>query len=835
MYNAYMKKLPIHEVLPHIQSTLLSHNQLILQAPPGAGKSTVVPISFLNEPWLEDKMIIMLEPRRVAARMVAQQMAKNLGEKVGERVGYQIKMESCFCEKTKVLVVTEAILVRKLQANQELNDVALVIFDEFHERSIHTDLSLALCLQVQELLRDDLKLLIMSATLHQEKLLNALGEVPVITSQGRTYPIHYHYLKENEKHPSLKDIVSKTVRLIREALIKEQGDILVFLSGQKTIRQIIEALGNLDDIEVLSLYSNLSKKEQDRALLPSSKRRVILSTNIAQTSVTIEGVRVVIDTGLQKSSFYNENNGMNYLKEQFISQQSATQRAGRAGRTQEGVCYRLWHEKRILNQESEPEILRSDLSEVLLQLGLWGIRQWNELVWLDTPKSSVLNSAWELLQELHMIDENLTITSFGKDAIRLGIHPRLAYMVLKANDLGFAKEACILASILSEKDLFTNSSDSNLYHRFSAVYENDTSSVNIHRFKEVNRQAEFFYKRLTSYVKVKENKQKVTSEIVASLLLFAYPDRLAVLRKSNDYSYKLSNGKGALLIKEDRLFNTSLLVVANLHAQEQNSYISSAIPISLETIKNYFTQDIVTKEEVHYDKTNNRLSIKEKVCFYDCELESHAVENIKDRDMKSLLINLVKTEGLNLLTWSKKAQQLKDRVCFVSLQDDSFESFDENYLLENTALWLEPFLTDIKSVKALEQLDTYNMLLSLLDWQAQQSLDKLAPTHIKVPSGSNIAIDYNNENSPILAVKIQEVFGLYDTPKICNGKVALQMHLLTPALRPIQITYDLKSFWENSYDEVRKELRGKYKKHYWPENPFEAQATTKTNRQLKNA
>lgn len=827
-----MKKLPIYEVLPQIQSTLLNHNQLILQAPPGAGKSTVVPILLLDEPWLEDKMIIMLEPRRVAARMVATQMAKTLGEEVGQTVGYQIKMESCFSKKTKVLVVTEAILVRKLQSDQELSDVALVIFDEFHERSIHTDLSLALSLQVQELLRDDLKLLIMSATLHQEKLLKTLGEVPVITSHGRTFPITYHYLKENEKHPSIKEIVPKTVSLIKEAIKKEQGDILVFLSGQKSIRQTAEALNSLEEVDVLPLYSNLSKKEQDRALLPSVNRRVILSTNIAQTSVTIEGVRVVIDTGLEKASFYNENNGMIYLKEQFISKQSAIQRAGRAGRLNQGVCYRFWHEKRLLQEESEPEILRSDLSEVLLQLSQWGAKGFDELIWLDTPSRGKIDKSWELLKELHMINDNLGITSFGESALRLGMHPRLGFMVLKANALGFAKEASILASLLSEKDIFANSIDSNLYHRFSAVYENDTTSVNIHRFKEAKRQAEFFYKRLTSVVEIKKSSTKVNSEIVATLLLFAYPDRLAILRKANEYSYKLSNGKGALLVKEDRLFNTPFLVVANLHAKEQNSFIGSAIPIELETIKAYFSEDITIKEEVHYDKSNNRLNIKEKFYFHECELESKPCENIKDRDMKFLLLNLVKCEGLELLTWSKKANQLKERVSFISLYDDAFQSFDDEYLLSSLDQWLEPFLNDIKSVKELEKLDTYTMLLSLLPWEAQQHLESLAPTHIKVPSGSKIVIDYSNSKMPVLAVKLQEVFGLMETPKIYEGKVSLQMQLLSPAQRPIQITYDLKSFWENSYDEVRKELRGKYKKHYWPQNPYEAQATNKTNKQL---
>ncbi|MGM0520007.1 MAG: ATP-dependent helicase HrpB [Campylobacterota bacterium] len=835
-----MKNLPIHDILDDIKKILNQNSKLILQAPPGAGKSTVVPISLLEEKWLENKMIIMLEPRRVAARMVAQQMAKLLGEKVGQSVGYQVRMDSCKSKQTKLLVVTEAVLVRKLQNDQALEDVGLIIFDEFHERSIHTDLSLALSLQVQELLRDDLKLLIMSATLNSKELVLLLGEgVPIVKSKGKTYEVEEVFLDASVKQPSVKTINTLLLSTILKVLKEDEGDILVFLWGVKDIKNLQDSLEQKlknSSVEVLSLYSNLSKEKQDKALVKSSKRKIVLATNIAQTSLTIEGVKVVIDSGLEKHSFYNYSNAMNHLELNFISQDSATQRAGRAGRLSKGKCYKLWHRGKILQQTSKPEILRTDLSSFFLEIALWG-EDMSELKLLDLPSKEVQNSTKKVLQELKMLDENFQITSIGKKTVILGVHPRFAFMILKSNHLGFAYEACLLASLLGEKDILKNSfQDSNIYTRFTLLLDKDFDSLSINktRAKAILTQASFLYSKLKSVERIKKQSFKIDEEYLALLTLFAYPDRLAKQRGKSETRYKLSNKKGAILNSFDTLFNENLLVVPVLNAKNKDSYITLASRISLDTILEKFKNDIRTQQSIIYNPKSKKFDIKEDYFFYELKLYSKPISNEQEIDFSKLLCELIQKEGLELLTWSKKAIALQNRVNFINENSNlRFPDFSSKALIDNIFDWLKPYLSSIKSVKQLETLDTYSMLLGVIPWDKQQLLDNLAPTFIKVPSGSNIRIDYSNIKTPILAVKIQEVFGMYKTPKILNNTIALQIHLLTPALRSIQITYDLKSFWENSYEEVRKELFSKYKKHYWPKNPFEAVATNKTKKILK--
>ncbi|ADN10053.1 ATP-dependent helicase HrpB [Sulfurimonas autotrophica] len=832
-----MRNLPIHDVLENVKNSLKTNNRLILQAPPGAGKSTVVPISLLDEAWLGDKMIIMLEPRRVATRTVASQMAKLLGEELRQSVGYQVKRDSVYTKQTKILVVTEAILVRKLQSNQTLDDVAMIIFDEFHERSIHTDLSLALSLQVQELLRDDLKILIMSATLDSNELSSLLGEVPLITSKGRMYEVTNKHLDIKTKQPDARSLNSLLLNTTLKAIKENKGDILVFLAGVKEIKNLQSSLLNslgYKDILILPLYSSLPKNEQDKALSPSSKRKIILSTNIAQTSLTIEGVRVVIDSGLEKQSRYNYSNAMNHLETTFISKDSAVQRAGRAGRLSSGVCYRLWHESKPLQQSTKPEILRTDLSSLVLDLALWGVEEFNELKFLDIPNQKIIQETKKVLKELAMLDDSFKITPFGKDALSLGLHPRFAYMILKANDLGFAYEACLLASLLGEKDIFKNSSkESDILSRYTHLFEKDFNSEYINRFraKEVVSSAEFFYKKLKSIKKVAKKNSSLNKDILSVLLLFAYPDRLARRRANNDNKYILSNGKGALLHDEDSLFNQEYLVVANLHAHDKDSVINLALSITMADIEQYFSSFILNKESITYNKEAKKFGIRKETYFLQLLLHSKPLQPSAKQDLTKLLVELIKKEGLEILTWSKKATRLKNRVNFLNHHQE-FTDFSDEALLDSLDDWLAPYLSNITSIKELEALDVYTMLLSLLPWDAQQLLDTQAPPSIKVPSDSNIYIDYADYEKPSLHVKIQEVFGLHETPKVLNNTLPLQIHLLTPAMTPIQITYDLKSFWENSYAEVRKEVRGRYKRHYWPENPFEAVATNKTKKHM---
>ncbi len=834
-----MIDLPINAVLEDIKSRLASNETLILQAPPGAGKSTRVPISLLDEPWLEEKMIIMLEPRRVAARMVATQMAKLLGEELGQRVGYQVKMDSLYSKETKVLVVTEAILVRMLQADETLAKVALIIFDEFHERSIYSDLSLAFSLQVQELIRDDLKILIMSATLNAEKLVELLGDVPVITSRGKTYEVENIYLDIKTKQPDSRTTNLLALKTILHAAKYDEGDILVFLQGVKEIRNLQNVLNeslNSSDIAIFPLYSALSKKEQDLALLPSKKRKIILATNIAQTSLTIEGVKVVVDSGLEKLSRFHYSNAMNHLDTAFISKDSATQRSGRAGRMSHGKCYRLWHENKVLVQSTKPELLRSDLSSLLLDLALWGVEEFDELQWLDIPSKEALAETKELLKELEMLDERFKITAFGRDAITLGVHPRFAYMILKANEMGYAYEASLLCALLSEKDIFKNVvRESDLSFRFMHLYEKDFDSryINVYRAKEVLQQANFFHTKLGKIKKPVVKKQSFNSDILAVLLLLAYPDRLAKQRAKNDNRYKLSNGKGAILNKDDSLFNEEYLVVANLSANAKDSFINQALRISLSDIEEHFGVLMQKRESISYNKESKKFEIRESLCFLNLELSSKPAQLTAKHNMKKLLLNLLKKEGLGFLTWSKKSISLKQRVNFYNThQDVKLQNFSDEGLVQKLHLWLEPNLSQVKTVQDLESLDIYPMLLGLLSWEEQQELDRLVPLTLKVPSGSNIQIDYSDAQKPSVSVKIQEMFGLEVTPRVLNETIALQIQLLSPAMRPIQITYDLESFWKNSYEEVRKELRGKYKRHYWPENPYEAVATKKTKKHM---
>ena len=834
-----MIDLPINAVLGDVKYALNSNSTLILQAPPGAGKSTRVPISLLDASWLGDKMIIMLEPRRVAARMVATQMAKLLGEELGQRVGYQVKMDGVCSKETKILVVTEAILVRMLQADATLEKVALVIFDEFHERSVHSDLSLAFSLQVQELLREDLKILIMSATLNADKLLSLLGDVPVITSEGKSYEVQNVYLDVKVKQPDQKSLNSLLLKTTLDAIKSDEGDVLVFLQGVKEIRNLQKSLSDSlksGEISVLPLYSALSKKEQDLALLPSSKRKIILSTNVAQTSLTIEGVRIVVDSGLEKLSRFNHSNAMNHLESAFISKDSATQRAGRAGRLSHGKCYRLWHENRVLQQTTKPEILRSDLSSLVLDLALWGVEEFEELKWLDVPSEDAISETKKVLVELETLDESFKITAFGKDALSLGVHPRFAYMILKANEMGLAYEACLLCALLSEKEILKNSfRDSDLTSRFTSLYERDfdPAYVNAQSAKEALKQAEFFYAKLQRIKKVPPKKSGFDMDKLAVLLLLAYPDRLAKRRGENDAKYKLSNGKGAILDVEDSLFGEEWLVVANLNANAKDSFINKALSVSLADVQESFGSFLQERESVSYNKETKKFDVRESVWFLELELSSKPVQLSAKRDMKKLLLGLLRTEGLELLTWSEKATALKHRVNFVNERlGMKLKSFSDESLLGIVDVWLEPFTSNVKSVKDLQALDIYPMLLGLLAWEEQQSLQTLAPSTLKVPSGSNIFIDYSDSQKPSISVKIQEMFGLEETPKVLNESVALQIRLLSPAMRPIQITYDLQSFWKNSYEEVRKELRGKYKRHYWPENPYEAIATSKTKKRM---
>ncbi len=765
----------------------------------------------------------MLEPRRVAARMVASQMAKSLNESVGQTVGYQIKMDIKKSSQTKILVVTEAILVRMLQHDQELSNVALIIFDEFHERSIHTDLSLALSLQSQDFLRDDLKILIMSATLNANHIKTITGNVPVVSSQGRIFDIENIYLAKSIKQPDFKTINSLLIDTIKVAL-KDDGDILIFLAGTKEIKKLQESLEQLlknQNIDILPLYSTLTKKEQDKTINPSKNRKIILSTNIAQTSLTIVGVKIVIDTGLEKQSIYNHQTNMDHLELTFISQDSSVQRAGRAGRLSNGKCYKLWHQDKILKQSTKPEILRVDLSSTLLDLALWGIDDFKDLNWLDTPSSNTLEHTYSTLENINTIDSQKNITKIGRDSIKLGLHPRLSYMILKSNNLGFGYEACILAAIIT----------SNIYLKDSDI---QSLFIDCYEYGKLKKEIDHFYKRLKNIYPSTQKSNTFDLELIGVLLLFAYPNRLAKQRGSNENIYKLSNGKGAILNYDDTLFNNQYLVAATLNANSKNSYISLASKISIEQIEKYFLNMICKKQSIKYNKDEKKFNIREDRYFLNLQLSSRPFTNTNDIDYKVLILDLIKKEGLDILTWDKKSQALQNRIIFFNKQNyDKLKlpNMENNFLLDNIDKWFGIHCENIQTIKQLEDIKLYPILSFMISWDNLQILDTLLPPNYKVPSGSMINIDYSTK-IPTLHVKVQEIFGLHKTPQIFNNTIALNINLLSPAMKSIALTNDLKSFWDNSYIDVRKELRGKYKRHYWPENPYEAIATKKTKKHM---
>lgn len=818
-----MNKLPIYEVIQDLKLKLQNNNIAILEAATGAGKSTVVPLELLNESYIKDKKIILLEPRRVAARVVAKQLAKGLNEEVGETVGYKVKLDSMYSKKTKILVVTEAVLIRMIQQDQALEEIALIIFDEFHERNINSDLALAFSLQVQEFLRVDLKLLIMSATLNSLELSSFLNNAPIITSKGRSFEVKNLYLEDNIK-VDIATFNSLVIKTIKKALVENKGDILVFLAGVKEINEILNSLSLNDEVLVLPLYSNLSKQKQDLAIEKQNKRKVILATNVAQTSLTIQGVTVVIDTGLEKLSFYNSNTGLNHLEVVFISKQAAIQRAGRAGRLENAVCYRLWHNKKILQESTKPEILRADLTQVILELATWGVDDFSDLRWLDTPSLHLIEDAKELLVELNMIDNNFKITDFGKKAISLGIHPRFAYMILKANKLGFAYEACLLVALLS-----ANSLNSDILSSFITLYEKSLLSS---FEKELLKEAQFYFEKLKRVQKVE--KQKFTYDFLGVLALFAYPDRLAKQRAKDNTKYKLSNNKGAILNKQSYLFNEEYLVVLKLSAKEQDSFINEAIKIEYKQIETYFSSYIKENRVISYDRENKKILARIKKEFLNLELSIKPTQINKNENLQDLYLEVLRQEGLELLNWDKKAITLKQRAQFINFYDNSlgFDIFEEEKLLNSLESWLGIYMQEMKNIEDFKKFELYNILLNTLTWEQQKKLDDLAPAFFITSNGFKIPIDYSIKEKPKLSVKIQELFGTFECIKLLNGKVDLQIELLSPAFRPIQLTYDLNSFWKNSYEEVKKELKGKYPKHYWPDNPYEAIATKFTKKQM---
>ncbi len=861
-----MQNLPIHNVIAEIKQALNRHHRVVLQAPPGAGKTTAVPLAFLDQPWLQKKQIIILEPRRLAARNAASRMAFLLDEKVGQTVGYQIRQDRCFTERTKILVLTEGILTRKLQADPELKNTALVIFDEFHERNLHADLSLALCLQSQQILREDLKVLVMSATLNTQAIVSLLQKdtsapVPLIQSEGRSFPVVNHYLDKAIKQNDQLQLLSALTDTVKQVIHNHNDNCLVFLPGVKEINQLLNRISHylqsvaIDNILLAPLHGSLSKQQQDQAIkaTPQGLRKIVLATNIAETSLTIDGISCVIDSGLERLLDYSPASGMNRLTTQLVSQDSTEQRSGRAGRLSPGSCYRLWtqQQQKRLQKHSLAEILHSDLSSLLLELANWGVQQVDELQWLDLPPSAAVEQAKSLLMELDAISSEGKITAHGRDMLRLGTHPRLAHMMLSAIHLQQAYHACLIASILTEKDLFLSNAEKSIdiHERLNILMANKPlnkhhRSIDQQQCRRLIATAVDFLQRLKHCSANTDINKKIDKELSGVLLAYAYPERIARQRAGNESHYLLSNGKGAVIPDFLQHHRYEFLVIANLDAKKSEASIYLGAEISAEQLQDYCSARIQDTEVVAWNPAEKRVETKQIVSIGKIVLQETAVKPEDKTAIHLCLLQAIKQSGLKCFNWTDQAINLQQRVQFINSNSLKYQpvekllaqcplpDFSEEHLLNTLNEWLLPFLKNENSFRQCQKINLHNILFNQLSWQQQQLVDQLAPEAITVPSGSSIRIDYSDRSTPVLAVRLQEVFGLNDTPHVLSGNIKLMMHLLSPARRPMQVTQDLKSFWNTTYHDVKKELRGKYKRHYWPDDPFTATATSRTKKQM---
>lgn len=826
-------KLPIYEIIPKLKAALRDNDKLVLQAPPGAGKTTVVPLELLSEPWLGDKKIIMLEPRRLAARAAAKRMAETLGEEVGESVGYRVRMDSKVGPKTRIEVVTEGVLIRKLQSDPELSGVGLVIFDEFHERSIEADLGLALSLDVQEGLRDDLKLMVMSATLDGEKVAALMQGAPIISSEGRSFEVTHIYLNKKVTGRIENEVASVILR----ALDEQTGSILVFLPGAGEIertKNILEEKKLVSEISIAPLYGMMSFKDQDLAILPAPQgiRKIVLATAIAETSLTIEGIRVVIDSGLQRSSAYDVRSGMSGLQTSAVSKASAEQRAGRAGRTENGSCYRLWTEAagRALIAFNEPEIKRVDLVPLALDLALWGISEPSLLKWLDLPDAASFGRACSLLMSLGALDENGAITEHGKIMARFSMHPRFAHMILKADTLGHGLLALNIAALLQEKDLLHLKPEmrtADLRLRLEALEHVSNGEAgnakrlgcNIGLAKNILRQTKIWQKNY------RISKKDTDLEKAGLCLSYAFPDRIGALREGGSGTYLLSGGRGAKLGQDDPLGSEKFLAVGHLDLGQRDAKIYLAAPVFKTDLEDNFEDLIYKDQAIKWDDRREVVVTQNKLMLDQMPLGDLKIKNTGGDEIKQAMIAGIRKIGMDAFSWDKKTAMLRARIALINeFMPDTVPDLSDQNLLDTLEDWLGPYLINISSRAALSKLELYSILKNKLNWEMQQKLEQLTPTHFKVPSGSNVAIDYG-VCPPSLPVKLQEMFGATENPNIMDGKINLKVHLLSPARRPLQITTDLGGFWQNSYPEIKKEMKGRYPKHPWPDDPLQSVPT----------
>lgn len=834
-----MTTLPIDAALPELRTALSTRNEAVLEAPPGAGKTTRVPLALLGEAWLGSQTILMLEPRRLAARAAAERLASELGERVGETVGYRIRLESKVGPRTRIEVVTEGILSRRLQEDPALDGVGMVIFDEFHLRTLEADLALALCLNGRELLREEsqpLKILLMSATLEGDRLSKLLNDAPIVSSEGRMYPVSIDWGKP---YQAGEFIEPRVVQACLQAVSEQAGSILVFLPGQAEIRRVHDQLAKLlegrSEVILCPLYGELDLSAQRAAIEPPSVgiQKIVLATNIAETSLTIDGVRVVVDAGLARVPCFDLASGMTRLDTQRISRASAIQRAGRAGRLEPGVCYRLWSEAQHaqLVAFDAAEILQADLSGLALQLARWGVAP-SDLAWLDAPPAAAFAQARDLLIRLGALDERGVITAHGQAMAELPAHPRIAHLLLRGQAFGLGNLACDVAALLGEKDILRGAG-ADLHDRISVMASEPSSRVNrgaVQRARQLARQ-------FRSYVRgagAEPVSDPDSPHWLGALLAFAYPDRVARQRRDGGADYRLSNGRAAQFGGPDALMKESWLVVADLGSRlgqrEERIYLAAALDPAL--FDSVLAEQVMVHEELEWDEREGVLRTERQRRVGELVLSREALTGLDEETRTRELTGLVRRKGIELLPWTPELRQWQARVALLRQLDiqhqgnSEWPDLSDGALLDSLEEWLAPYLGKVSRLSHFANLDLQNIFQGLLPWPLPQRLDELAPRMLQVPSGSRIPIDYS-EHPPVLAVRLQELFGLAETPRIANGRQCVLLHLLSPARRPVQVTQDLASFWVSTYGEVKKDLKGRYPKHWWPDDPMKAEPTAR--------
>jgi ATP-dependent helicase HrpB len=824
--------LPIDAVLAPLAAALASGPSVVLQAPPGAGKTTRVPLALLEQPWLAGQRILMLEPRRLAARAAARRMAASRGEAVGEVVGFRVRGESRVSARTRIEVVTEGILTRMLHSDAALDGVGLVIFDEFHERSLHADLGLALTLETQSVLRPELRILVMSATLDGARVSALLGDAPVVASEGRAYPVEIRHRPRRAEQ--FLDVAMASA--IRHALADVAVSVLAFLPGAGEIRSTVQRLmeGPLpEDVAVFPLFGALPPDAQDAALAPASpgRRKVVLATSIAQTSLTIEGIRVVIDGGLSRVPSFSPRSGMSRLQTVRVSCASADQRCGRAGRTAPGICYRLWaaEDQAGLLERDRPEILDADLAPLALDLAIAGIVDPSALRWLDVPPAPALSQSRELLVQLGALTSEHRVTAHGRAMARLATHPRLAHMLLRARELGMGATACAVAALLDERDVVrrvAGRQDADLRHRLALVEAREVPPG-----PDIDRDT---LRRVREQRRVWRSELRVDRDVVAdeaecgAVLALAFPDRVARRRAGGGDRFLLRGGLGATLVDAGTLADAQFLTIAELDGQRPHAGILLAAPLERADLDRLFGEQIERDESVTWDEASGSISAVARERLGAITLRETPLRDASDEAVADALLDVVARAGVLTLRWGVDAQRVRERVAFLHACFPGWPDVGDAALAASAREWLRPHLVGLRRRAQVEQLDLATLLLGRLTWEQRARLDELAPTHFEGPTGSRIRIDYGDPHAPVLAVRLQELFGLDVSPSIAAGRVPLTLHLLSPAHRPVQVTRDLPGFWRGSYFEVRKELRGRYPKHEWPDDPLRALPTARS-------